>query len=256
MTPVQSVERSFQVLQMVAAEPAGISQLARRVDLPTSTVSRLLKTLEMLRAVQRQDDGVYSLGPATLALASRVNKADRLAGVDRGIVRGLATQLGEVTGLSEPAGGDVLYRDQIDCHNEVRVRDWTGERLPQHVVSSGLVFLANASADQLDRYLAGDLHRFTDRTVWRGDDIRDRLIEVRKLGYAWTSGEVDEGINSVAAPLYDGDGLLLGAIHCHGPAYRFPGGADEKVAAAVTHAAARISRNLGWSGQSPAVTPA
>ena len=34
--------------------------------------------------------------------------------------------------------------------------------------------------------------------------------------------EFVEGINSVAAPIYEADGTVEAAIHIHGPAYRFP----------------------------------
>ena len=50
MQSVQSIDRAFQLLGEVADDPAGISELSRRLDLPTSTVARLLSTLEGLGA--------------------------------------------------------------------------------------------------------------------------------------------------------------------------------------------------------------
>ena len=48
---IQSIERAFSVLLAVATEPAGITDVARRVALPVSTVARLLSTLEHLEAI-------------------------------------------------------------------------------------------------------------------------------------------------------------------------------------------------------------
>jgi DNA-binding IclR family transcriptional regulator len=45
MSGVQSVERAFSVLQCLAGGPAGVTEIAERVSLPKSTVSRLLSTL-------------------------------------------------------------------------------------------------------------------------------------------------------------------------------------------------------------------
>ena len=60
------------VLRAVATGPAGISELARRVGLPTSTVARLLGTLEGLGAVTRVGDGLtYRVGPVVAGLAVR-----------------------------------------------------------------------------------------------------------------------------------------------------------------------------------------
>ena len=63
MQTVQSIDRAFQILDEVSDDPAGISELSRRLDLPTSTVARLLGTLERLGAVERMvDDNGYRIG--------------------------------------------------------------------------------------------------------------------------------------------------------------------------------------------------
>ena len=56
----------------------------------------------------------------------------------------LTESLGEATGLSVLDGHDVLYLGQVEADHPVQVRDWTGERLPAHLVSSGFVLLAGA----------------------------------------------------------------------------------------------------------------
>ena len=38
----------------------------------------------------------------------------------------------------------------------------------------------------------------------------------------WTTGEFDDGITSVAAPVVGPSGAVVAAMHCHGPSYRFP----------------------------------
>ncbi len=55
MLSVQSVERAFAILKSVAAHPegVGITEIANRVDLPVSTVARLLSTLTKVGAVER-----------------------------------------------------------------------------------------------------------------------------------------------------------------------------------------------------------
>ncbi|MBT7379742.1 MAG: helix-turn-helix domain-containing protein, partial [Actinobacteria bacterium] len=65
MKTVQSIDRAFSLLEEITRKPAGISDLARSVDLPTSTVARLLYTLEDLGAIVRTaDDTTYQIGPA------------------------------------------------------------------------------------------------------------------------------------------------------------------------------------------------
>ena len=50
--------------------------------------------------------------------------------------------------------------------------------------------------------------------------------DIAARGFAWAFEEFVDGLNSVAAPIRDARGRVVGAIHAHGPAYRFPGDAD------------------------------
>ena len=54
--------------------------------------------------------------------------------------------------------------------------------------------------------------------------------------------EFVEGISSVAAPVVGDQHRVVGAIHVHGPSYRFPGTGDRDVVTGlVIDAAERIS---------------
>jgi IclR family acetate operon transcriptional repressor len=112
-------------------------------------------------------------------------------------------------------------------------------------VSSGLVLLAALPSSTLDAFLARPLESFTDRTITEPAAIRARLATVRRDGYAWVHEEFAEGLNSVAAPIADRTGIVVAAVHVHGPSYRFPGPADEgEIAGRVVEAAGRISAQI------------
>lgn len=248
MTSVQSIDRAFRLLDHLAGRPAGISELARRVDLPISTVARLLKTLQDLDVAERDDDGIFSLGRTVPALAWRATLSSQVEALDQAQLTSLSAQVEEIVGLSIRVDDDVLYIAQVDGPHEVQVRDWTGERIPMHVVSSGLVFLAYAPRADVDRFLDTDLRQFTETTEVNPDHIRARLDEIRERGYVWTKEEFYVGINSVAAPLRNADGEVVGALHSHGPSYRFPAeGDDGRIAAKIVHLASHLSHPRGWN---------
>ncbi len=249
MNSVQSIERAFRILQEIADRPAGISELARRVDLPNTTVTRIVKTLESLDVVVRDVDGTFNLGPVALRIGSRSEQAADVRLLDHARLVALAAQLGEIAGLSVRDGRNVLYVAQADSRHEVQVRDWTGEHVPLHVVSSGLVFLAYAEEADLDDYLAGELQHFSGRTQCDPEQIRQRVRQIRQRGYVWTKEEFRPGINSIAAPIFNADGAIAGALHSHGPSYRFPAaGEDHRVAARIVLGASSLSHSIGWAG--------
>jgi DNA-binding IclR family transcriptional regulator len=242
---VQSVERAFAILNAVAARPSGVTALAVRLTLPKSTVARLLSALEGLGAVERVEGPRYQIGPGVVSLASTLAPGRSLVALVRPHLTHLVRTIGEDAGLALPDGYEVHYVDQVDSDNPVQVRDWTGTRAPMHAVPSGLVLLAAWPDEALEGYLGRDLERLTPRTVVEHERLRRRLVEVRENGYAWGLEEFAEGINSVAAPVRDGRGKPVAAIHSHGPAYRFPAsGQDGRIAERVIAAADSVSAQL------------
>lgn len=245
MPTVQSIERAFRVLEAVGPGGAGLSDLAARVSLPKSTVARLLKTLENVGAVERLEGPRYRIGPGLVALAGTAHGLGNLARRARPVLRELADAVGEDAGLSVTEGHSVHYIAQEDAGNDVQVRDWTGSVLPLHANSSGLAMLAEWPEAALSRYLEQDLEKFTSTTVVDPDAIRARLRRARADGHVWVTGEYVEGINSVAAPVFDQRGRCIAAVHAHGPSYRYPPGGDrETPARLVREAAAAIAEVL------------
>lgn len=246
MAIVESVARAIGIVEALAQSPAGLSETARRVGLPKSTVARLLATLEKLEAVERDEDGrMYRLGPVLKRLSSAAGGPAQLTAFARPYLDSLTAITREAAGIAIPDGFKVHYVDQTEAEHPVQVRDWTGELIPMHVVASGLVVMAHWPEQQTSRYLSRDLERMTANTVTDPESIRRRLTEIRDNGYVWVFEEFVEGINSVAAPVLEGNGLITAALHVHGPAYRFPGDEDEhSIGLAVTDAARKLSSAL------------
>src|SRR6478672_1226151 len=187
---VQSVDRAFAVLRQVATEPGGISDVARAVDLPVSTVARLLGTLESVGAVVRLgDSGTYGIGAGIRVLAGATSAPEALVNRARPVLAELVAQTGETSGLSVIETDEVVYLDHVENAHEVTLRDWTGARVPLHVVSSGLVLLAAQPPARIAEYLAQSLSRPTKRSVTDPGRIKRRLASIRGEGFAWTIGE-------------------------------------------------------------------
>jgi IclR family acetate operon transcriptional repressor len=243
---VQSIERAFVVLSALADGPLGVTDVAERARLPKSTAARMLASLAREGAVEQAGEGTtYRLGPRLLTLATGVRSTRGLVAIAHPFLVELAERTGEAAGLSVPDGRSVHYIDQVDSPNPVMVRDWTGSRSPMHAVSSGLVVLAAMKPPALEAYLSGPLERLTDRTVIVPSQLRDRLWNVRRDGYAWVRDEFAVGISSIAAPIADASGEVVAAVHVHGPSYRFPpDGQSDAIGEAVEATAGRIGTRL------------
>lgn len=246
MAHVESVARAMRIVEVLAQSPAGLSETARRVDLPKSTVARLLATLEDLEVVERDDDGrMYRLGPMVQRLSSAAGGPAQMPAYARPYLDELTSATREGAGISIPDGYQVHTVEQTEAESPVQVRDWTGEPIPMHVVPAGLAIMAYWPDEQTNRYLSRELVRLTPNTITEPDLIRRRLSDIRQRGYVWVYEEFVEGINSVAAPVFSKGRLITAALYVHGPAYRFPGDDDaEEIGLAVADAGRRLSTAL------------
>ncbi|MEC7809578.1 MAG: IclR family transcriptional regulator [Actinomycetota bacterium] len=247
MSKVQSIDRAFQILRELSEKAGGITDLSRRVGLPTSTVARLLSALEESDAIERVAGSYeYKLGPRILQMATQSNQSETLLAMARPHMVNLVEKLFENSGLSIPSGYEVQYVGQVNCANPVQIRDWTGTRLPMHVVPSGLVSLAHLPVETVERFLDRKLERYTTNTVTNKIEVLRRLEKIREEGFCWCIEEFSEGINSVAAPVFSKDGIVIGALHVHGPSYRFPDKTTKKIVSnLVLKQAKKMSRELG-----------
>ncbi|MDO8362436.1 MAG: IclR family transcriptional regulator [Actinomycetota bacterium] len=226
MSTVQSIDRAFAVLRTLASGPAGVTEIAERVGLPKSTVSRLLSTLEELGAVEQESaGGDYRTGAAMIELAAAAQPGRSLISIARPHLAELTRLTGEAAGVSIPDGLEMFYIDQLTPNSELQVRDWTGTRIPMHAVPSGQVVLAT-DAELLHRLVARRLVPFTAHTLTTAAALRARIAEVQREGYAWAFEEFADGLNSVAAAVHNTAGKVVAAVHVYGPASRFPGHHD------------------------------
>jgi DNA-binding IclR family transcriptional regulator len=250
MSTVQSIERAFTVLTVLADGPIGVTEVADRAGLPKSTAARLLASLAHEGVVEQvPGDTRYRLGPRLVTLAARIRPNRSLATLARPSLEGLAETVGEAAGLSVKDGHLVHYIEQVNSPNPVSVRDWTGSRIPLHAVSSGQVLLAYAPSTFVQRYLGRPMERFTAGTLVTADALLERMRAIRRDGYTWAREEFDEGISSVAAPVADASGEVVAAVHLHGPSYRFPvAGSEGSLADELVATAARISGDLRQAG--------
>jgi DNA-binding IclR family transcriptional regulator len=247
MSSIQSVERAFAILRAVAANPKGlgITEIAHQVNLPVSTVARLLATLEGEEAIERVPNRVgFRMGAGTIALVLQVPYHRHLTILARPCLLELAETTREAVGLTLLDGDAMVVVDMIRSQRRVQVADATGDRFPPYATSPGKVLLAHLPEAALDRYLARPLEPFTPKTVTNPNVLRQQLAAIREQGYAWVYEELDE-IAGVSAPIWDDTGKVVAAINLYGPAFRFPPeGQEDEITRLVIETAYKITTRI------------
>lgn len=244
MAGVQSIERAFAVLRELSLGPAGVTDIADRVELPKSTVSRLLSALEAEGAVQQRSKSTeYELGAGLAALADAANNDANMAAVVRPFLLELAEATGEATGFVVRSGRNVYWADNVEQTDEaVQVRDRTGFYAPMHSVPAGVALLSHLPANEIESYLAQPLERVNDRTPTDVDELRRRIAQILADGVLWSFDDLGEGITAIDVPFRGASGQYEGALFVNAPSYRFPAeGDNERIQQLVVDAAERLS---------------
>jgi DNA-binding IclR family transcriptional regulator len=153
----------------------------------------------------------------------------------------LAAQTGETVVLSVPAGDEALDVAQAGSMHVIGATSWIGRRTPLHASSDGKVFLAFGAAELTS---AGPLQPLTARTVTNRAELARQLATTRRDGWASAVGDLEEGLNGVAAPVFADRGGCIAALSVSGPAYRVSPGRLPDLAALCVAAARAVAAGL------------
>jgi DNA-binding IclR family transcriptional regulator len=253
MRTLETVDRALLLLLAFdAAEERELSvaALASRLDIHRSSASRLAATLAQRGFLERAPGSEsFRLGPALGRLGLLAMGGRGLMSESREVMERLAHETRETVVLSVLEGGETVDVAQANGPHLVGMRDWIGRRSPLHASSDGKVFLAFAGVGASPP--STRLAALTERTITDGGALAEEIDGVRRRGWASVEGEFEEGLNGLAAPVFDGAERCVAAISVSGPAYRLPPERVQELAAATQRAAAEIGSRLGL-----AATPA
>ena len=243
MAGVQSLERAFGLLEVIAAHRGAmsLSELATSSGLPPPTLHRLARTLVDLGYLRQEPSRRYALGPRLFLLAE--SSTMMLNAVALPHLSHLVDEIGETANLAMLDGDQVAYVAQAPGRHSMRMFTEVGRRVEPHCTAVGKALLAAASDEQVRALLRRTgLPRHTTHTVTDPDEFLAQLDRVRESGYAMDEGEQEVGVRCIAVKVPES--TLPLAISVSGPAPRMT---DDLVAQAfpvLREAAASFAADL------------
>ena len=251
--PIQTLDRALMILEALsrAEKPRTLSEIAGEVGLDRSTVYRFLGAMELRDMVQQDDSNRYKLGLKLVEIGYAALEEMDLRLVARPILQELVHSCNETANLSVLVGTEVMYLDQVESSNMIKMFARIGSRAPAYATGAGKALLAFLPPSELDELLERiNFRQYTNRTITGPELLRSSLSQIRLQGYALDFGELEEGVNCVAVPVFDWRGYPAAAISMSGPSSRvteeFIGG---HLARTLVTAAREVSRKLGYKGE-------
>lgn len=244
--PIQSIQRAAEVLKLLAhggAHQLSVGEIARALDLAKPTVHGILRTLQEVGFVEQEvEGGKYRLGAALFQIGTSYLDGNELRAKALNWSDTLAMRAREAVRIGVMHGKHVLVVHHVFRPDNSRQTLDTGALLPWHATALGKALVA------FGEWPDGDLRDFTRHTL-NPDELHTAMNEVRDRDWAYDLHELVEGEASVAAPIRDRRGVVVGAIGISGPVERLCESPDQpprlELVSYVREAARSVSRELG-----------
>ncbi|WP_249316742.1 IclR family transcriptional regulator [Bacillus sp. FJAT-50079] len=246
---LSSVRNALRILRSFSMdEPEKkVSDLSQSLGINKSTVSRTMATLANEGFVFKDPETQkYRLGLSIVSLGGVVNSTMDIYKESMPVLNKLVETSGETSHISILDNYEVIYLQKVECNHPVRFLTHVGKRNPTYCTSSGKILLAYSNDDVTETIIQKGLQPFTKNTITDPQKLRQHLRQIRKNGYTFSIEEFTEGVNSVAAPVYNYKGQVVAALSVVGPKQRIYGDKLQRIAKQVMQASADVSSRLGY----------
>lgn len=241
---IRCVDRAIRVLKLLSGlgDCVELGTIAQRIDLPKSTLVRILKTLRLRGIVQQDAEShCYRLGPSLIRLAHAAMRQTDVKSLVLPFLEDLAEITGETASYAVRVGNHATYLTQALSSRIIRGVPMIGASLELSCTGVGKVLLSSFDREELEYFLrAHGFRKHTHKTVVTSEQLRRELVRIARRGYAFDDEEVELGKRCIAAPIHDCHGATIAAISITGPTERIRIGRVEKLAQSVMNMAERI----------------
>jgi DNA-binding IclR family transcriptional regulator len=246
-----AVLRSF-----TADEPLlGVTEIANRVGLHKSTVSRILATFEQENLVERDEDTRrFRLGLGLIAVAGPLLAELEERRVAYPVLRELTELTGETSALMMWEGNQSICVEQIASRHQIKHTTPLGARYNDALSASVQVFLATEPEDRVRSLIRSGTIRYAGVDETSLDGYLVRLKEDSRRGWAVNYGESSLDEVGVAAPVYDHRGGVVAVVLIPAPRFRVSQERLQILGQSCVAAANKVTARLGGNAPGAAST--
>ena len=246
---VPALVRTKKILDALSTggKPKGVSELARMLDLPKSTVHGLCHTLVDLGLMMRVGPSQFAVGPHVLSWANAFEGQSDLTQEFMRIAEATDLVSEQAINLSIMTGKEVMY---VACRrgtDPLGVSFRPGVRLPAPFTATGKAMMSTMRPEEVEEIFSGDWPEpWTKRSVPDLKTLLRELEETRERGYSIDDGQLRDAMVCFGAPVFAAAddraiaGIAIGLLS---------GEVNETSTAQVSHAvrtlAEKLSHRLG-----------
>ncbi len=218
---VQVIARAAEILRALeGSNGMSLGEVAGRVDLPKSTVQRIINALDSENfVVAASPGGRLRLGPALVRIAHSIRFP--IAETARPYLQELSEKTGETVDLAVLDGEKAVFVDQIPGSHRLSAVSAIGVSFPLHCTANGKAMLAAMDAHAFSRLKKRmRLTSFTENSIQSWEKLEQEFLRIRKTGLAYDREEHSMGITAIGTAIIGLEGEIA-AITIPTPTVRF-----------------------------------
>jgi IclR family acetate operon transcriptional repressor len=243
------VDRALSLIETLAEDDEGyrLSDLAIRTGLSTSTVHRLLATLEKRRFVQfDRYESKWHVGAQSFSVGATFARRRNFTAQAMPYLRKLRDQTRETANLAVVDDESIIVLTRIESREIMRSLTKVGGRVAMVASGVGKAVLATYSDDDVNAIIRRQgMPRLTEKSIVRPSELFRELQVIRRQGYAVDDEEARMGLRCVAAVVYSNCSEPLAAISVSGMTSRMTDDRLPTIGRTVREVAAELTLALG-----------
>lgn len=250
-TANQSSEKLLLLMEVLSQEeaPIHLSQLAAKLGMNASTVSRFLATLQKCGYVSQSGErGSYVLTYKICQLANNVTSRMDYRNICQPHLKKISKIFGCTTNLIARYEYSVIYLDVVPGPQQLLVPlQRIGKVAPLYCTGGGKLFLTHFSEEELRSYASlNPFHRYTEHTICSLGALREELQRIVQQGYAVDDEECELGTRCLAVPVLNYTGGIQAAISINAPLTKLTDQYIQQNAPILKEIALEVSHQLGY----------
>lgn len=246
-TVLQSVQNGLLILKLFSKEKPiwGITEISRELQLPKSTVSRLITDL-LNEGYLKKKDRKYCLGLSILGLTGVIMSQLELHREAFEPLKCLVNEIEETANICVLEGTNLIYVLKVECKHAIRLLSHVGHYRPPSCSSAGKLLLAFQPKNIVEEVIRAGLPQRGPKSITDPKMLFRQLQMIRQDGYSVCIDEMHEDVVSIAAPIRDYTGKVIAAVSTAAPKHRIPEESIPRFIKELIKTGKSISYNLGY----------
>jgi len=249
---IPAIRRTLALFDLLAQSrrSLSLSEISRRLQLPKSSVHRILATLEEQECVRRNPEtDRFSLGVKLMALSRAALEGAELREQAAPHLLRLQQQTGLTIHRAVLEHKQAVLIAKLEPLGQPTVGTWIGRAMDLNSTAAGKALIAHLPEAEIGRLFSSRAFvRHNHRTIVGLAHLNRELAAVRESGYALDDEEDELGVRCIGAPVMQRD-RVVAAISLAGYLDQVTEDRITFLASRVRHAATLISAQISKQGR-------